>query len=71
MPNQNQVRFPNDGGGAIVITSEEKAKHLKTEPIYIKGFGECNSHSSINYMPNMEKLEIACDRIIKFCDELI
>ena len=48
-----------DGGGAIVITSEEKAKHLKTEPIYIKGFGECNSHSSINYMPNMEKLEIA------------
>ena len=48
-----------DGGGAIIITSEEKAKHLKTEPIYIKGFGECNSHSSINYMPNMEKLEIA------------
>ena len=48
-----------DGGGAIIITSESKAKNLKTTPIYIKGFGECNSHSSINYMPNMEKLEIA------------
>ena len=48
-----------DGGGAIVITTHEKTKDLKTKPIFIRGFGECNSHSSINYMPNMEKLEIA------------
>tara|TARA_B100000686_G_scaffold136347_1_gene143613 strand:- start:17770 stop:18948 length:1179 start_codon:yes stop_codon:yes gene_type:complete len=48
-----------DGGGAVVITTHEKSKNLKTKPIYIKGYGECNSHSSINYMPNMEKLEIA------------
>jgi len=48
-----------DGGGAVVITTLEKSKDLKIKPIYIKGFGECNSHSSINYMPNMEKLEIA------------
>ena len=48
-----------DGGGAVIITTEAKAKNLKTKPIYIKGFGECNSHSSINYMPNMDKLEIA------------
>ena len=48
-----------DGGGAVVITTLEKSKDLKTKPIYIKGFGESNSHSSINYMPNMEKLEIA------------
>ena len=25
----------------------------------------------ISYATSMEKLEIACDRIIKFCDELI
>ena len=43
----------------MVITTHEKSKNLKTKPIYIKGYGECNSHSSINYMPNMEKLEIA------------
>jgi acetyl-CoA acetyltransferase len=48
-----------DGGGAIVITTKDKAKDLKTKPIFINGFGESNSHSSINYMPNMEKLEIA------------
>ncbi len=48
-----------DGGGAIVITTHEKSKDLKTKPIYIKGYGETNSHSSINYMPNLERLEIA------------
>jgi acetyl-CoA acetyltransferase len=48
-----------DGGGAVVITTNEKAKYLSTRPIYIRGFGESNSHSSINYMPNMEHLEIA------------
>ena len=48
-----------DGGGAVVITTNEKAKDLSTRPIYIRGFGESNSHSSINYMPNMEHLEIA------------
>ena len=35
------------------------SKDLKTEPIFIRGFGDSNSHSSINYMPNMEHLEIA------------
>ena len=29
-----------DGGGAVIITTEAKAKNLKTKPIYIKGFGE-------------------------------
>ena len=48
-----------DGGGALVITTQEKSKDLKTEPIFIRGFGDSNSHSSINYMPNMEHLEIA------------
>ena len=48
-----------DGGGALVLTSHEKSKNLKTNPIYIRGYGETNSHSSINYMPNLERLEIA------------
>ena len=48
-----------DGGGAIVLTTYEKSKNLKSKPIFIKGYGETNSHSSINYMPNLEKLEIA------------
>ena len=48
-----------DGGGAILITTEEKAKDLKTDPIYILGHGESASHSSINYMPDMSFLEVA------------
>ena len=57
--NRSDCCLVTDGGGALIITTEEKAKDLKTSPIYFRGFGECNSHSSINYMPNMEKLEIA------------
>ena len=41
------------------MTTHEKSKNLKSKPIFIKGYGETNSHSSINYMPNLEKLEIA------------
>ncbi len=48
-----------DGGGAIVMTTEKKAKELKREPVYILGYGESSSHASINYMPNMAYLEVA------------
>jgi acetyl-CoA acetyltransferase len=48
-----------DGGGAVVITTEERARDLKTEPVYIRGHGESATHANINYMPNMAQLEIA------------
>jgi acetyl-CoA acetyltransferase len=48
-----------DGGGAVVMTTEERAKDLKVKPIYVLGHGESASHSNINYMPDMSRLEVA------------
>ncbi len=42
-----------DGGGAIVITTPERAKDLKTKPVYVLGTGEHISHNMISAMPDM------------------
>ncbi|MGH8620481.1 MAG: thiolase, partial [Burkholderiales bacterium] len=39
-----------DGGGAIVLTSAERAKSLKKKPAYVLGVGESLSHASISMM---------------------
>lgn len=48
-----------DGGGCVVMTTEERAKSLKTKPVYVLGHGESATHSNINYMPDMARLEVA------------
>ena len=42
-----------DGGGAIVITTPERAKDLKQKPAYVLGTGEYISHNTITCMPDM------------------
>jgi acetyl-CoA acetyltransferase len=32
-----------DGAGAVVVTSAERAKHLRKSPVYILGFGSANN----------------------------
>jgi acetyl-CoA acetyltransferase len=44
-----------DGGGAIIVTSAERAKSMKKKPVYILGCGSRISHASI---PNMEDLTV-------------
>lgn len=48
-----------DGGGAVIVTTEERAKDLDAKPIYVLGHGESASHSSINYMIDMAYLDVA------------
>ena len=48
-----------DGGGAVVVTTKERAKDLKKKPIYIKGYGECATHRHIAQMPDMANLDVA------------
>ena len=48
-----------DGGGAVVVSNSDLKENFKLQPIYIKGFGESSSHSSINYAEDMEVLEVA------------
>ena len=48
-----------DGGGAVVMTTAERARDLKSKPVYVLGHGESASHVNINYMPDMAHLEVA------------
>ncbi|MES2184557.1 MAG: acetyl-CoA acetyltransferase [Pseudomonadota bacterium] len=42
-----------DGGGAIVMTSAERARSLRKPPVYVLGCGEFSSHTAISNMPDL------------------
>jgi acetyl-CoA acetyltransferase len=39
-----------DGGGAIILTTPERAKHLKKSPVYVLGCGQAITHANISSM---------------------
>ncbi len=41
-----------DGGGAVVVTSAERAKDTKKSPVFVLGSGEAQSHLHISSMPD-------------------
>jgi acetyl-CoA acetyltransferase len=42
-----------DGGGAIVLTSPERARSLKKPPVYVLGCGSAITHANISSMPDL------------------
>jgi acetyl-CoA acetyltransferase len=42
-----------DGGGAIILTTPERAKDLKKPPIYVLGCGQAITHANISSMPEL------------------
>lgn len=42
-----------DGGGAIIVTSADRAKDLRKPPVYLLGSGEAQSHLHISGMPDL------------------
>jgi acetyl-CoA acetyltransferase len=42
----------SDGGGAIVLTHEDRAKDCATEPIWVLGTGEAVSHTTMSEWPD-------------------
>ena len=38
----------SDGGGAVVLTSEERAKDLPKKPVWVLGTGEATSHTTMS-----------------------
>ena len=42
-----------DGGGAIVVTSAERARSLRKKPAYVLGCGQSITHASISGMPDL------------------
>ena len=43
----------SDGGGALVLTRADRARHLRQPPVYVLGVGEALSHASISNMPDL------------------
>ena len=42
-----------DGGGALVMTSRERARDLRKPPVFVRGFGEAHTHWTIASMPDL------------------
>ena len=42
-----------DGGGAVIMTSAERARSLKKPPIYVLGCGQAITHANISSMPDL------------------
>ncbi len=48
-----EMVMPCFGGGAVVLTSAKRAQRLKRRPVFVSGYGECVSHKTVTYMPDM------------------
>ena len=42
-----------DGGGAVVLTTAERARDLTDPPVLVLGHGECTTHDSMAAMPDL------------------
>jgi acetyl-CoA acetyltransferase len=42
-----------DGGGAVILTSVERARSLPKPPVYVLGCGQAITHASISSMPDL------------------
>ena len=43
----------SDAGGAFIVTSAERAKDLKSKPIYLQGIGEFHTHEHLMCAPSL------------------
>ncbi len=44
-----------DAGGAVIVTSAERARDLRKKPVYVLGTGECTTHQMVSQMPAFDK----------------
>ena len=42
-----------DGGGAVIMTTAERARSLKEPPVYVLGCGQAITHANISSMPDL------------------
>jgi len=46
----------SDGAGAVVLTTVERARDLRTMPVRVLGFGGKATHKNVNQMPDLDEL---------------
>jgi acetyl-CoA acetyltransferase len=54
-----EIVMPCSGAAAVLVTTEERARHLKHRPAVLTGFGEHISHKAITYAPSLTHIPIA------------
>lgn len=48
-----EMVMPCFGGGALLVTTAERAKRSPHRPVFVSGFGEFVSHKTVTYMPTL------------------
>jgi acetyl-CoA acetyltransferase len=48
-----------DAGGAVVLTSAERARDLPKKPVYVLGTGEASTHVMVSQMPDFARWDAA------------
>ena len=48
-----------DAGGAVVLTSAERARSLRRKPVYVLGAGEASTHVLVSQMPDFARWDAA------------
>jgi acetyl-CoA acetyltransferase len=62
-----EIVMPCFGGGALVVTTAERAKRAKHRPVFVAGFGEHLTHKSITYAPDLldNPIRVAAERAFR------
>jgi acetyl-CoA acetyltransferase len=50
---RHDICLVTDGGGAFIVTTEERARDLRTKPIYVLGSAVSHQHRHISQMPDL------------------
>jgi acetyl-CoA C-acetyltransferase len=59
-----EIVMPCFGGGAVVVTTRERAARARHRPVLVSGFGEHLTHKSITYAPDLldNPIRVAAER---------
>jgi acetyl-CoA acetyltransferase len=62
-----EIVMPCFGGGALVVTSAERARRARHRPVFVSGFGEHVTHKSITYAPDLldNPIQVAAERAFR------
>jgi acetyl-CoA acetyltransferase len=59
-----EIVMPCWGGGALIVTTRERAERAVHRPVFVSGFGEHLTHKSISYAPDLleSPIRLAAER---------